>query len=345
MQEGFPFKKKIQDRGYVISTGGDGRWLYVSNATTNRFDIFDGSLINSSNVSGGAWIVNPFVKSVTMAVGSSGPVLGMWYSAKYNSLYMSRGTQAGGIVSVFNTETEAQSVAPFLVYYNALFVTYHDDIDVFAASNNNGGIDNFQRTVRPVFTSRIMVGYSPQKIIRGRFFQRSVGFISPETLLVEYPLGNTWMGDAIVYNGFIISTQSVNGSYVYVFSDEPYSPYYNNQKAIITITGHNSANCICLCTKEKKAYIVSTAGATSVIDLQTMTFLRNVTGSTGVANSLLYHEFSNTVVSTIANTTRVRVIDCTNDTLLPDLTTSATIINNTTAGMSLLAANRTRFDG
>jgi hypothetical protein len=65
---------------------------------------------------------------------------------------------------------------------------------------------------------------------------------------------------------------------------------------------------------------------------------------TGGTSNTMYHEYSNTVISAIINSTRLRVVNCVNDTLLPDLTSSATLINNNTF-ISLLAANRTRFDG
>ena len=344
MQEGFPVKKKIIDRGYSENMGGDGRWLYVVNGTTNRFDIFDGDLINASNVSGGAWIVNPFVKSITLTNGASALVYCAWYSAKYNSLFMSRQTNAGGKVTIYNTETEAVTDAPYLSSYNALTVTYHDDLDIFNSSNNNGGLDNFQRMILPRFPARNMLGYAPQKIIKGKYFQRVVGFINPETLLPERPFGNSWMGDAVYYNGFILVSNYVNGSNISVFRDEPYSPYVNSQAASITTTGHSSQNFLTLCTKEKRVYLSSLLGTITSINLVTMTNEGNVATSSGNGPSTMYHEYSNTLISAIINTTRVRVLDCATNTLLPDLTASATIINNNTA-ISLLAANRTRFDG
>jgi hypothetical protein len=344
MQEGFPFKKRLLDKGYSMNMGDDGRWLYVINGSTNRFDIFDGNLINAANVSGGAWIVNPFVKSITLTNGSNAIAYAAWYSAKYNSLFITRQTNAGGKITIYNTQTEAFTEHPFLVCYNGGTISYHDDYDIISFSNNNGGLDNFQRAIRPTLPTRQMVGYAAHKIIKGKFFQRVAGFINPETLLIDNPVGNSWMGDAIVYNGFILVTNYVNGANISIFREEIYNPYVNAQVGSIALTGHSTINFICLCTKEKKAYVTSTAATISIIDLRNMTSRGNVSGVTGGTSNTMYHEYSNTVISAIINSTRLRVVNCVNDTLLPDLTSSATLINNNTF-ISLLAANRTRFDG
>jgi hypothetical protein len=68
MQEGFPFKKQITDRGYPIDWGGDGRYMYVLRYTSGReIVVFDMTLLTASNYAGaGNWSTNPIVATISV---------------------------------------------------------------------------------------------------------------------------------------------------------------------------------------------------------------------------------------------------------------------------------------
>lgn len=68
MQEGFPLRNKILNRGYSIDWGGDGRYMYVLRYNNPRqVSVFDMSLLTAANYAGaGSWTVNPLITTITL---------------------------------------------------------------------------------------------------------------------------------------------------------------------------------------------------------------------------------------------------------------------------------------
>jgi hypothetical protein len=72
MQEGFPFKKQITDRGLSIDLGGNGRYVYIicTISTVQRVVCYDSTLLTAANYAGaGTWTVNPFVSQINTTQG------------------------------------------------------------------------------------------------------------------------------------------------------------------------------------------------------------------------------------------------------------------------------------
>jgi len=175
MQSGFPFKKKIEDRGYTPDYGGDGRYVYaLCSGGGFCVVVIDSDLLDADNWLGDSqWIVNPVIDTIELPLTQS--YRAILYVSRRKELWCLNHNQQIAIIdcdpesasfhTVIRTQASpftgvAQEAFCYAEKYNAIIRRAGDQVTNVWVQIREDGSSFTETTIQPFQVSLRMHGMS-----------------------------------------------------------------------------------------------------------------------------------------------------------------------------------------
>lgn len=306
---------------YSRPKGGNEQYTYVL-LDNNTIDVLDNSLLNSSNVSGGAWVTNPNIGNIAL---SADGYQGLLYRTSTDKVMA---IATNGAVSHIHPTTHAVTRVTGLSISSGLRKVYYDwRNDLLGITDTNYG----HRKVLPDTPATVIKTYKRYGRDHAQYFglmDRGRIMIAP-SILLDSESDNAWTLDFQGVSGFCYAVfDSDKGRFVYGLNNGMWivDPFTNT--VVQNITHSQSQSRLLLNRNARKVYAnnwynsnTATQGF-AIIDLDafTTTNLYRV----GATSSCIFSHVYNLLMRTLQTGTAMQVYDTNGSAWLPDVTLSST---------------------